>query len=74
MHNNRNNRETVIITQTIIVPTKSIIVASLEATSSILTESAAPLCRSMNRAEREKEVCASDARVGFFSNPRVPLL
>ncbi len=29
MHNNRNNRETVIITQTIIVPTKSIIVASL---------------------------------------------
>ncbi len=30
MHNNRNNRETVIIPQTIIVPTKSIIVASLE--------------------------------------------
>ncbi len=29
MHNNRNNRETVIIPQTIIVPTKSIIVASL---------------------------------------------
>ncbi len=26
-----------------------------EATSSILTESAAPLCRSMNRAERESE-------------------
>ncbi len=25
-----------------------------EATSSILTESAAPLCRSMNRAERER--------------------
>ncbi len=31
MHNNRNNRETVIIPQTIIVPTKSIIVASLYA-------------------------------------------
>ncbi len=31
-----------------------------EATSSILTESAAPLCGSMNRAEREREggVCA----------------
>ncbi len=29
MHNNRNNCETVIISQTIIVPTKSIIVASL---------------------------------------------
>ncbi len=31
-----------------------------EATSSILTETAAPLCRSMNRAEREREreVCA----------------
>ncbi len=29
MHNNRNNRETVIIPQTIIVPTKFIIVASL---------------------------------------------
>ncbi len=31
-----------------------------EATSSILTGSAAPLCRSMNRAEREREggVCA----------------
>ncbi len=29
MHNSRNNRETVIIPQTIIVPTKSIIVASL---------------------------------------------
>ncbi len=29
MHNNRHNRETVIIPQTIIVPTKSIIVASL---------------------------------------------
>ncbi len=29
MHNNRNNRETVIIPPTIIVPTKSIIVASL---------------------------------------------
>ncbi len=29
MHNNRNNRETVIIPQTIIVPTKSVIVASL---------------------------------------------
>ncbi len=26
-----------------------------EATSSILTESAAPLCRSINRAERERE-------------------
>ncbi len=29
MHNNCNNRETVIISQTIIVPTNSIIVASL---------------------------------------------
>ncbi len=29
MHNNRNDRETVIIPQTIIVQTKSIIVASL---------------------------------------------
>ncbi len=29
MHNNRHNRKTVIISQTIIVPAKSIIVASL---------------------------------------------
>ncbi len=35
MHNNRNNRETVIIPQTIIVPTKSIIVASLKRGSEV---------------------------------------
>ncbi len=32
MHNNRHNRKTVIIPPTIIVPTKSIIVASLQTT------------------------------------------
>ncbi len=45
-----------------------------EATSSILTESAATLCRSLNRAERERERgrCVHAAKARSFSRVVVP--
>ncbi len=54
MHNNRNNRETVIIPQTIIVPTKSRIVASL----SMIQQTVVPLC-ACPRERNEKKICVS---------------
>ncbi len=47
-----------------------------EATSSILTESAAPLCRSLNRAEREREQererCVRAVKARYRAHAAVP--